>query len=267
MKNKSLSFILIITLTLSLTFAFCSCKAKEQLPEESLAEDQLLQNDTELGDLELPTHASPDEVQSEFESDTTPVSNGSSNNTESESSSTTPPQEEDKSESLKFTSYGNGTCGVSGIGNCTSSCIVIPERSPYGDVVTTIEEKAFYGNAIIKAIEIPSTVTSIEDKAFGACSSLVYISVNKNNKSFTDVNGVLFSSDLTKIYAFPAACGVVDIDIPTSVTVISSMAFYGCDSLEKVFYSGTLEDWGKISIGDMNYGLFTAALCYSSKNE
>ena len=267
MKNKLLALILIITLSLSLTFAFCSCKSKEQIPEETLTEDQLLQNDTELGDLELPTYASPNEQQFETENDSTPILNNSPNNTETENSTTIPPQEENKVESLKFTSYGNGTCGVNSIGNCTSSCIVIPERSPYGDVVTTIEEKAFYGNTSIKAIEIPSTVTSIEEKAFGACSSLVYISVSKSNKAFTDINGILFSCDLTKIYAFPAACGVVNIDIPTSVTVISAMAFYGCDSLEKVFYGGTLEDWGKISIGDMNYGLFTAALCYNTKSE
>jgi hypothetical protein len=41
------------------------------------------------------------------------------------------------------------------------------------------------------------------------------------------------------------------------------MAFYGCDTLEIIRYAGTLSDWGKIDIGDMNYGLFTASVACS----
>ena len=40
------------------------------------------------------------------------------------------------SEGLKFTSNGDGTCSVSGIGTCTDTEIVIPPVSPMGDAVT-----------------------------------------------------------------------------------------------------------------------------------
>ena len=167
--------------------------------------------------------------------------------------------------SLRFTDYGNGTCAVSGIGSCTDLFIVIPERSPDGSVVTAIEDGAFYGNREIKAVEIPSTVSSIGEKAFGSCSSLVYISVNNANKAFKDVSGVLYSKDGSLLIAYPSACGATTLDLSKSVTGIADMAFYGCDTLQVISYSGSLSDWGNIRIGEMNYGLFTASVSCAGK--
>ena len=101
--------------------------------------------------------------------------------------------------SLQFSSHGDGTCSVVGIGDIKDSYLAIPLRSPEGDVVTSISEKAFFGNNFIRAIELPSTVSYIGEMAFSNCSELVYISVDKDNKVFTDVGGILFSSDMTKI--------------------------------------------------------------------
>ena len=47
------------------------------------------------------------------------------------------------SEGLEFTSNGDGTCYVAGIGECTDTDIVIPEVSPTGDVVIAIGTYAF----------------------------------------------------------------------------------------------------------------------------
>ena len=167
--------------------------------------------------------------------------------------------------SLRFTDYGNGTCAVSGIGSCTDLFIVIPERSPEGSVVTAIEDRAFYGNREIKAVEIPSTVSSIGETAFGNCSALVYISVDKANKAFKDVSGVLYSKDGSMLIAYPSACGATALELSKSVTEIADMAFYGCDTLQVISYSGSLSDWGNIRIGEMNYGLFTASVSCMSK--
>lgn len=165
--------------------------------------------------------------------------------------------------SLEFLSQGNGTCSVTGIGNVTDTYIVIPERSPDGDVVTSIEEKAFYGNPSIRAIEIPSTVATIGDKAFADCPQLVYIAVDKANRLFTDVGGVLYSIDMTRLICYPSANGASSVTIPSTVTTISPMAFFGCENLKTVYYESTLECWSKINIGELNYGLYTASIICS----
>ena len=168
--------------------------------------------------------------------------------------------------SLEFISNGNGTCVLTGIGTVLDSYVVIPLLSPEGDVVTSISEKAFYGNDFIRAIEIPSTVSRIGDMAFSACSQLVYISVDKDNKSFVDLGGILFTSDMLRLIAYPSASGASAISLPISVTEIAPMAFFNCNNLKTIDYDGSAEQWSNISIGGMNYGLYSASIiCKSSE--
>ena len=129
--------------------------------------------------------------------------------------------------------------------------------------MTAIEEKAFFGNQTIRAVEIPSTVSIIGDLAFADCPELVYIAVDKNNRLFTDVGGVLYSIEMTKLICYPSANGASSVNIPSSVSKISAMAFYGTKNLKTVYFEGTLEDWSKLNIGEMNYGLYTASIICS----
>lgn len=161
---------------------------------------------------------------------------------------------------LQFESNGNGTCTLVGIGNVNDSCIVIPEKSSEGDVVTTIAANAFYSNTKITTVQIPSTVTSIGEKAFGGCTSLVYISVNNMNNSFCDVDGVLYSKSGDTLIHYPAKKGNEAISISKTVVKICDMAFYHCDSLRKISFSGSMSQWSKIIIGEMNYGLYSASV-------
>lgn len=258
MKNRFPAIITIFCLLILALIVSSSCAGNNPPTENDQAP-------TETGTVRFPEQFSPGEQEKES---ITEIGNVSTNTPETETETETETEKEEApKESLRFTSYGNGTCAVSGIGSCTDSCIVIPTRSPDGDIVTTIEEKAFYGNGDIKVVEIPSTVTGIEKMAFGECSALVYISVDKENKSFIDIGGVLYSADLTRIISYPAASGATSISIPKTVKRIEPMAFYGCDTLKTVLYEGSLHDWGKIDIGDMNYGLFTAALSYNSSDK
>ena len=165
--------------------------------------------------------------------------------------------------SLEYQSNGNGTCSVTGIGNVTDTYVAIPEKSPEGDVVTAIESDAFYGNLTLRAVEIPSTVATIGEMAFADCPELVYISVSKSNRHFTDVGGVLYSIDMEKLLAFPSASGASSISIPLSVEYIAAMAFYGCENLQAIHYEGTLSEWSKLEVGEMNYGLYTASIVCS----
>ena len=76
------------------------------------------------------------------------------------------------SEGLEFTSKGNGTCYVSGIGTCTDLDVVIPPVSPEGETVISIGLKAFFCCDSLTSVKIPTTVTSIDYYAFFGCAGL-----------------------------------------------------------------------------------------------
>ena len=84
---------------------------------------------------------------------------------------------EAEEESLEFTSNNDGTCYVSGIGNCTGIEIVVPSIAPNGDAVTGIGALAFSTSAVsnFTSVVIPGSVTYIGDGAFSGCESLTTI--------------------------------------------------------------------------------------------
>ena len=57
---------------------------------------------------------------------------------------------------------------------------------------------------------------------------------------------------------------LTDIKLPKSLTIIGKSAFYGCDNIKDVYYSGTEEQWKKIDIRDYNTKLIYAEIHYNS---
>lgn len=267
-KKRKIILIASIAAALSVFFALAACSAY------SVWIDPTEETDTVFS----PEHAGEEEPSDESSSlsdkpnEESSLNAGGDNENEDPVETTEPESEEETEEeveelpSLEFTSLGNGTCCVTGIGTVTSSYIVIPQKSPEGEVVAEIAEKAFYSYDFIRAVEIPSTVSVIGDMAFADCPELVYIAVDKSNKMFTDIGGILYSSDMSRVVAYPAANGASSITLPTSVKIIAPMAFYGCNSLKTIHYEGSFEDWSKISVGEMNYSLYTASIvCKEAK--
>lgn len=229
------------------------------------------ENNTQIGTLEDLPHFSPSETTDAVESvsdestqeSTQEITQETTQDTEQSETSV---QEEttEPTPSLEYESFGNGTCAVVGIGTYTDPYLTIPEKSPEGHIVVAIAEKAFYGISFIRAAEIPSTVSSIGDLAFANCSQLVYLSVDNENMAFKDIGGVLFNIDATALICYPPASSSTALNIPASVNTICSMAFYGCENLKQINYSGSIEDWEKIDIEEKNYGLYTAAISFSN---
>lgn len=161
---------------------------------------------------------------------------------------------------LTFTSNGNGTCTLSGVGSCKDICIVVPATSPSGDKVTAIGAQAFYNCTSITVVQIPASVTQIGHLAFGGCTNLVYITVSSGNYSYKDIGGVLYTVDGKTLVHYPAGAGASSVNIPASVTKIEDMAFYGCKSLKSIRYGGTQDAWSRIAVGSMNYSLNAASV-------
>ena len=168
------------------------------------------------------------------------------------------------SKGLSFVSNGNGTCTLTGIGACTDVCLVIPSQNTAGERVTAISDKAFYGNTAITAVFLPASITSIGSMAFAACPSLAYFSVDTSNTTYRSEGGILYNADRSTLLAYPAAKSTSVASIPSSVTIIADMAFYGCTKLTGIAYAGTPSDWQKISIGSGNNSLFGLNVQYNS---
>ena len=87
--------------------------------------------------------------------------------------------------------------------------------------VTTIGNRAFSGCSSLAEVVIPDNVTSIEEYAFSSCRSLTDVSIPDNVSSIGN-------------NAFSSCTGLNSVTIGKSVESIGSSAFYGCDKLEKV---------------------------------
>ena len=158
------------------------------------------------------------------------------------------------SEGLEFTSNGNRTCFVSGIGSCPDENVVIPKQSPQGDFVTSIGSSAFdncYGLVSV-SFEDDSRVARIGSQAFANCESLksikfpkslTYIeynaisnSVNLENITVEKGNTVYHSEGncIIEIASNKLVLGCKNSIIPEYVTAIGYLAFSHCSNLTSI---------------------------------
>ncbi len=262
MKKTFLSFALVLLALSAALSAFSSCGEKESAESDTALESGTLASNDHLS----PGMESNTVVFVPTETEKPPETTEAPTVAQTEATTEKKQEPVEEKKSLKFISYGNGTCAVSGIGDYEEPYIIIPERSPEGDIVTAIESKAFFDNTDIKTIKISSTVTYIGELAFGGCTGLIDISVDPANKAFTDINGVLYSKDKTCLILFPSSSQASVISISVNVDKIEDMAFYSCPFLKSIKYGGTLQNWNNVKVGDNNYGLYSASISFATND-
>jgi len=130
---------------------------------------------------------------------------------------------------LEFTSNGDGTCYVSGIGTCTDNNIIVPNYSPKKELVVGIGADAFNSQNMaiplhFESIDIPERVTYIGKNAFCGCY-LKFITFRGNSQLERLEEG-----------AFLYCHALNNIHIPDRVTVIEPFAFSGCSGIVKVTF-------------------------------
>lgn len=153
---------------------------------------------------------------------------------------------------------------------CSAKCIDIPPYIVHENreiPVTAICKSVFDNFTDVEYIKIPSTVSKCM-WCFWRCLNLKYIEVDKDNKFFCDVDGVLYSKDKKELVAYPPAysetynvpkqtecichfafknCSLLKhLSLPDTLIAIGSNAFYRCYSLHSIIIPHNLKYFGPI---------------------
>jgi formylglycine-generating enzyme required for sulfatase activity len=104
--------------------------------------------------------------------------------------------------------------------------------------VTSIGEKAFVSCKGLANVTIPNNVTSIGADAFQNCSSLTGITL-PTNAGFTTIEDSVFNNS-----------GLTSITIPDNVTNIGTSAFFACPSLTSVIIGSGVTILGNMAFGN-----------------
>ena len=116
--------------------------------------------------------------------------------------------------------------------------------------VTSFGYRAF-SQSHLGSVDIPGSVTCIDNLAFAFCYSLLRVKIEHGVSSIGEG-------------AFLMCDNLESVIIPKSVTKIESRAFSSCTSLKIVYYTGTQSEWEAIDISDEeNECLANAVVIYN----
>lgn len=139
--------------------------------------------------------------------------------------------------------------------------LIIPSTVSYGGntyTVIAIWTRAFSNCTGLTSVSIPSSIRLIGPYAFYSCDGLsgtltipanetYYMSIYKGAfASCMGLTSLVISEDAyctIEENAFQYCTNLASVTIPASVTQIGNGAFYYCNQLNAVYYTGSLEQW------------------------
>lgn len=126
------------------------------------------------------------------------------------------------------------------------------------DSLNTIGSQVFWNCKSLKSIEISENITYIDQNTFGFCTALESVKLPDSlttirNGAFTEcysLKKIEIPKNVTEIsmYAFENCVALERVILPLSLTKIDTGAFGRCAALKHVYYEGSSDDFGSISI-------------------
>ena len=141
--------------------------------------------------------------------------------------------------------------GIGAFSNCYNlTSMTIPKG------VEVIRHYTFQNCSNLSKVTIPSTLKEIYYGAFLSCKNLSSLVLDKNNTSFTLVNGVLFDKNKTKLILYPAKKQGTSYSVPSTVKSIGNYAFDSSVYLKTISIPK--------SVKSIDFGVFKD--CYALQN-
>lgn len=105
--------------------------------------------------------------------------------------------------------------------------VTVPET--YKDLpVSGVKNGAFNGT-IVRKINLPVSIKTIEGGAFAGAKKLLEINVVESNPSYASESGVLFNKEGTALICLPAMHGAIGYNVPVAVTELAPYSLHGCN--------------------------------------
>ena len=102
-----------------------------------------------------------------------------------------------------------------------------------GDSVISTNITPLKNMANFASLSLGKNVTNIDTATLRNIASFASITVDENNPNYTVQEGILYNKDITEILLTPRQLSGT-VTIPSTITEISSSAFYGCKLLTKI---------------------------------
>lgn len=141
------------------------------------------------------------------------------------------------SKGLEFRSNGDGTCTWVGLGTCTDTEIIVPEKNGDEIVVAVGSDTVNFTVEHVTKIKLPDTIKTIEDNAFDRARSLQEIELNEGLETIGED-------------AFNGCSALEKIEFPSTLKSIGEWAFARCELLTEVELPEGFEELGKFSFSD-----------------
>lgn len=110
------------------------------------------------------------------------------------------------------------------------------------DSVEKIDYNAIGGCTSLTSITIPASVTYLDEYNFNNCTKLTAISVDEDNPSYCDIDGVLYNKDKTRIIRYPSAKKGATYSIEPVTKTIAECAFNSMNNLTTIFVPYSVEN-------------------------
>ena len=133
--------------------------------------------------------------------------------------------------------------GIAKIGEWSFSGCTNLKNISVPESVTDIEMYAFENCTSLESITIPHSVTELSFYAFDGCTALTAITVDSQNTKYVDIDGVVFSKDITKLIIFPEGKGG-NYSVPNGTVYIVDSVFNDNINLERISIPATVADLG-----------------------
>ena len=133
---------------------------------------------------------------------------------------------------------------VVGIGTGAFSFCSELKKIVIGNSVENVDKSAFSFSGLETAI-IGDSFTVNDFKELKRNTALSHLQVSNGNPHVKNVDGVIYSADMTELVIYPKSRQAKEYMIPDTVNCIDDRAFYNCVALERVIIPRSVKKIGK----------------------